>query len=578
MSNNSFLLIKRLITEHIRPYFKKLALASVAMLVLAGTSTLLVWLVRPALDKIFVAKNVSMLIYIPFAVVLIAVVKGIADYYQRYLMRDIGQRIITDLQIKLYDHLIHSDIEFLQKESTGKIISRFTNDIMMMRSAVSNLLSGVVKELLTVIFLIGLMFYNSPALSIIAFTVFPLAILPIMKLGKKMRKIANATQNELGEYTSALDDSFQAIRMIKSYNREDFEVSRAKKIVNKILKLYIKSAKTDSLSSPIMEMLSGVAIGAVIWYGGMQVINNVTTPGSFFSFIVAIITAYKPLKNLTSLNNSLQEGLSASSRVFAIFDNEPKIKDQVNPIEFDDCDGDVEFTNVTFTYPSGNIAINNFNMKIPAHKTTAIVGLSGGGKSTILNLLIRLYDVDSGQITIDNKNIQSIRIKDLRKNIAMVGQEVMLFDDTILANIGYGKLDATKDEIIDAAKAAAADDFICQMQNGYSEVIGQQGSKLSGGQRQRISIARAILKNAPILVFDEATSSLDVISEKRIQENLLQKRNGKTNIIIAHRLSTIVKADLIYVMKNGEIIEAGTHQQLIELKQEYYKLYQTFTQ
>ena len=492
---------------------------------------------------------------------------------QNFYMRFVGQRIITDMQIDLYHHLIHADLAYLQGESSGNLISKFTNDIVIMRSAVSNVLTGLVKEFLTVIFLISFMFYLSPTLSLISFVLFPIAVIPIVKMGKKMRKISTSTQKQLGKYTTKLDETFQSIRVIRSYAQENFEINKAKNIVESIFKLYVKAIKTDSLSSPIMEMLGGIAIAAIIWYGGSQVISGNTSPGSFFSFIAAFMMAYKPMKSLADLNSSLQEGLASAKRLFTVLDIEPMVKQLPNAKTLTVEKGELNFDRVEFKYSKDQKTLSNLTLKVPAGQTVALVGASGGGKSTIINLLLRFYDPQSGKITIDNIDISQVSLSSLRSSIAIVTQEIMLFDDTILANIGYGNLVANESQIIAAAKKAAAHDFITELPQGYNTIIGQHGLKLSGGQRQRLSIARAILKNSPILLLDEATSALDTIAEQQIQTALNYLRKTRTTLIIAHRLSTIIDADIIYVIKKGRVAEAGSHLQLIKSNGEYAKLY-----
>lgn len=569
-------LIKRLISCHIKSQFKKLTIAIICMVIVAITSALHVWMIQPALDQIFLNKNHQLLIYIPIVVILLALIKGSATYLQNYYMKYVGQRIVTNMQNILYKHLIYSDIELLQNQSSGKLISRFTNDIIIMRGAVSTILTGIAKELLTVIFLVALMFYQEPVLSLVAFIVFPVAVIPIIRLGKRMRKISHKTQEHLGEYTAKLDDTFQSIRIIKSYQREQFEISRAQSILEQIFHLYTKAIRTEALSSPIMEALSGIGIASVIWYGGMQVIEGHTSPGSFFSFIVAFIAAYKPLKTLTDLNTNLQEGLTSARRLFAILDTQSKIVNNPDAQPLNVIHGRIIFTNVSFVYPNGTLALDAVNLEALPGKTIALVGTSGSGKSTIMNLLLRFYAINQGSITIDYQDINTITLESLRDSISLVSQDIMLFDDTIYANIQYGNLNTNKKEVIEAAKAADIHDFIMTLPEGYDSVIGQHGNKLSGGQRQRISIARAILKNSPILLLDEATSSLDPITEFKIHNSLTELRKHRTTIIVAHRLSTIIDADLIYVMKHGKIIEYGNHQQLLFLNGEYTSLYKTY--
>ncbi|MBN8828051.1 MAG: ATP-binding cassette domain-containing protein [Sphingobacteriia bacterium] len=559
--------------KYIFKYKRNIILAIIAMVIVAAGNGANAYMIRPMLDHIFISKNPSMLYSITFIVFGISVSKGLAAYFQSFLMKTLGQKIITDMQVDLYRHLIYSDLALINSFSTGKLISRFTIDINTMRSSVSVILTGIARDFLSIVFLIGVMFYQNWFLSLIAFTVFPLLIYPVLRLGKRMRKIAIRTQEELGTYTVQLDETFKNIRIIKSYANEEYEISKAKGIIDSILNLFIKAARTESLSSPIMESISGIAIALVIWYGGLEVINGTTTAGSFFSFIAALIMAYKPIKTLTDLNTNLQEGLAASKRFFTLLNTKPTITSLPTAHKLEVLNGNIEIKNITFDYPNGKNILNNFSLNIPAGKTVALVGESGSGKSTIINLLLRLYDCNSGEILIDNQEIKDVTLKSLRDNISIVTQEVAIFDDTIINNIAYGRFNASEEEIIEASKAAAASVFIEHLPHKYQELVGHSGIKLSGGQRQRIAIARAILKNAPIMILDEATSSLDNITEAQITENLKAIRKGKTTIIVAHRLSTIINADVIFVMKNGNVIESGTHEALINKSTYYKKLY-----
>lgn len=572
--DSSRVLIKRLLSEYIRPYANKIIAASLCMILVAAATAANAWMMQPALDTIFLKHDKTMLLVIPIAVFIIAVIKGMGTYYQSLLMKFVGQRIITDMQLKLYEHLLYADLGMLSRQSSGKLISRFTNDITVMRRSVSNVLTGIAKELLTVIFLVGLMFYQSVALSLIALTVFPIAVYPIMRLGKRMRKLSRRTQEELGTYTSQLDETFQGIRMVKAYGREPQEIGKARGIIEGIFNLYIKAARTESGSSPIMEALSGIAIAAVIWYGGSQVISGATTPGSFFSFITALIMAYKPVKSLADLNTSLQEGLASAKRLFAILDIKPAITDEEHALPLKVRGGHIIMDNIVFRYATDKQALDHLSLEIPAGKTVALVGASGSGKSTIMNLILRFYDPESGQITIDGTDIKSATIASLRESMALVSQDIILFDDTVRANIAYGKAhEVTNEEIIAAAKDAYAHEFIMQLPQQYDTLIGQHGATLSGGQRQRLAIARGILRDSPILLLDEATSALDPISEQQIQSALAKFTKNRTTLVIAHRLSTVINADVIHVVSAGRIIESGKHAELLKYDGEYKKLY-----
>lgn len=567
------LLLHRLVHDYVTPYKKQLAWAVLAMTIVAMTTAAHAWMIKPALDHVFLAKNADSLSLIIIAILVISVVKGFAGYGQNVLMKFLGQRIVADMQLALYRHLLRADLAVLTSESSGRILSRFTNDITIMRNSVSTILTGLARDSISVIFLIGVMFYQSPILSLIAFTVFPIAIYPLIRMGKRMRKIAAQTQENLGHYTAQLDDTFQNIRIVKSYGREDFEDSRATSMIERIVELYMKAARTESGVSPLMESLSGIAIAAVIGYGGMEVVQGTTTPGAFFSFIGALLMAYKPMKSMADLNTNLQEGLAAANRLFTLLDKKPHITDASDAKPLHIKDASITFNHVSFGYEPLHLVLNNLSFTIPSGKMVALVGPSGGGKSTIFNLLLRFWDPTSGSITIDGQNIAHTTLASLRQHIALVTQDIILFDDTVKANIAYGKLNATDDEIVRAAKEAAAHDFIMALPDGYDTQIGQHGQKLSGGQRQRLSIARAILKKAPILLLDEATSALDNVSEKLIQKTLQSLRGSRTILVIAHRLSTIQNADLICVIENGTIRESDTHENLLEKQGIYTKLY-----
>lgn len=565
-------LLRRLLVDHVKPYSSKILLAILFMILSAASNAVIVRLVQPAIDNVFLTHERSMLILIPLVVFGVSLVKGTAEYFQGYLIKFVGQKILTDLQMLMYRHLLRSDLEVIQAQSAGRLISRFTNDISMMRGAVSNLLVGFAKHFLSILFLVGLMFQLEPRLSIFVFFVFPLALYPMQKLGRRMRRVSFNTQEELGNYTAKLDETFTSIKVVKSYLCEELEVSRAESMVNKIFNLYRKAAKLDSLTSPIMECLSGLAVASIIWYGGAMVIDGETTAGSLFAFITAFVSAYRPYKSLAALNVNLQEGLAASKRVFQVLDTKPLICDHDNALDVHFGVADIFFQKVSLFFGE-KIALRNVTFKIESGKTIALVGQSGGGKTSITNLLVRFYEPTEGDIYIGNYNIHDIKLASLRKQIALITQDVMLFDSTIADNISYGNAEASHEEIIEAAKKAAAHDFIMQLPKGYETMVGAQGVTLSGGQRQRISIARAFLKDAPILIMDEATSALDTKSDAIIQSAVQLLRQNRTTIIITHRLQTIIDSDQIIVFKDGEILEQGTHDELISSKKEYYHLF-----
>ena len=564
--------IKRLIIDHVAPYKKQVFLAIFFMVIVASCTAAIVRLVKPAIDEVFVAHDSDMLVIIPLAMFCVYSLKGIAEYFQSYLIKYIGQQILTNMQMLMYKHLLFADLLFIQSQSSGRLISRFTNDIVLMRGAVSNMLVGCAKHFLSVLFLIVVMFSLDPYLSAVIFLVFPVAIIPIQKLGRKMRYATGEAQEELSNFTAKLDETFYSIEAIKSFCTEEIEANRAKKITNKILNFYKKAAKFDSLTSPVMEILSGLAIACVLWYGGNSVIDGSLTTGALFTFITAFVSAYRPFKSLVSLNVNLQEGLAAANRVFNILDLEPEVKDNVGVLNLETTNPTIEFQDVVVKFGS-KPAINLLNLKVLAGKTYALVGRSGSGKTTVSNLLVRFFDPTAGKILIDNIDIKQISLKSLRSNIAMVTQDIILFDSSVADNISYGFEKASRGDVVKAAKAADAHDFIEALPQGYDTLIGVSGSTLSGGQKQRLSIARAFLKDAPILLLDEATSALDPSSEQSIINSITNLRQNRTTLIITHRLSSITNADQIVVMNHGAVVEQGAHKELLKIKKEYAKLY-----
>ena len=573
-NNSTAALMSRLARESIRPYVGWIVAAIICMALVATATAASAWLMKPVINDVFFAKNETLLWIIAAAVFITFAIKGLANYGQSVLMSYVGQRIITDTQHRLYAHLTRMELGFFHDNPTGNLISRFTIDINMMRAAVSNALTGLGKDFLSLIGLVGVMFWQDWQLGLIAFVVFPVAVIPIARLGKRMRKVTVNTQEEMGQFTTLLEQTFQGARVVKSYGMEEYEKSRVRAIAERVFLLVFKAARVRSLASPIMESLGGVAITLVITYGGFRVIHDNMDPGSFFSFITALLLAYEPMKRLANLNATLQEGLAGAQRLFQLLDREPTIQEKPNTKALAITGGGIKLKDVHFSYVTGQAALADMSFDVPAGKTVALVGPSGAGKSTILNLIPRFYDVDSGRITIDGTDIQDVTFESLRGAMALVSQEITLFDDTIRANIAYGRPDASEDEIIKAAKNAAAHDFIMEMPVGYDTYVGERGTKVSGGQRQRLAIARAMLKNAPILLLDEATSALDTESERHVQSALTELMHGRTTLVIAHRLSTVMDADLIHVINQGKLVESGSHTELIAQDGIYARLYQ----
>jgi subfamily B ATP-binding cassette protein MsbA len=566
-------LFRRLYAEAIRPYLGRILLAMVFRAIAAGAQGFTAWLMEPVVDWVFAQRDQALLWPVAAAVLGTFALKGIAEYVQSVMMSRVGLQIVSDLQKRLFAHLITLDAGFFSRVSSGNLVSRFLVDVNQMRNGVSNAITGIGKDSLTVVALIAVMFYQDWLLAALSFFVFPVAIYPIQRLGRRMRKVTVNTQEQMGAFNTILEQSFQGIRMVKSYGLEPYEQAKVDSLTDDIFRLTLKGAITRAASSPIMETLGGVAVTVVIVYGGYRVIESTTTTGAFFSFITALMMAYQPMKNLAKLNASLQEGLAGAERLFGLMDTKSAIVEAAEAKTLTATGGAVSFENVSFAYDDDTTALKELNLYIPPGKTVALVGPSGAGKSTIMNLIPRFYDATSGRVVIDGQDVCDVTLTSLRQAIALVSQEVTLFDDTVRANIGFGRPDASQDDIEEAARMAAADGFIRALPQGYDTLVGQRGLKLSGGQRQRLAIARAMLKNAPILLLDEATSALDTESERQVQSALEKLMCGRTTLVIAHRLSTVVGADLIHVVDGGRVVESGTHGELLALGGAYARLY-----
>lgn len=565
-------LTKRLVREYLRPYWKHLLLGLICMVVASATTALLAKQMKPIIDDVFIAQKMDKLWKVAIEVMLIFVFRGFSSYGQNVYMTYVGERIVADMRTQLISHVLRADLAFYHANSTGDLLSRLTNDVNMLHRVVSRTVTSIVRDGLTLIFLVIVMFYEDWTLSAIAFFAFPLAIFPIIKIGRKMRKTSGNVQIEMSSFTIMLQQMLQGSRLIKSYNLQAREESQAKNTIEALFKKVMKMTRVKSMNHPIMECLGGMAIVTVILYGGYQVISGAQTSGAFFTFITALLLAYEPLKHIANFNAELQEKLAAATRVFAVLDVKPEITDQKDAKDLAVEQGFIQFKDVHFSYESDREALSGVSLEIPAGKTVALVGPSGSGKSTIMNLIPRFYECDSGHVLIDGEDTSNFKIASLRDNIALVSQEVTLFDDTVAANIGFGKLGSSMDEIIEAAKSAAAHEFIVELPDGYNTIVGEQGVKLSGGQRQRLAIARAMLKDSPILLLDEATSALDSESEKKVQQALSILKKGRTTLIIAHRLSTIIDSDIIYVISDGKAISAGDHKYLLSNCQVYSDL------
>ncbi len=555
-----------------KPHVAKFVFAMLCMLAVGAATSASAFLIQPVLDDIFMKRDGSALLLLTIAVVFIFFVKGAANYGQTVLMSYIGQRVVTDLRNDLYNHIQIQPLSFFTKNPTGTLMSRITNDVNLIQGAVSEAVTSLLKDSFTLVGLIFVIFYRDWKLAIIATLVFPFTIYPIAKFGRKLRNIAFSTQVTMGTLTSLLQETISGNRIVKAFGMEDHENKRFAAENERLFKLTMKSVSVRALSSPFMEFLGGVGIAVIVFYGGYQVINQTSTPGTFFSFITAVLMLYEPVKRLTNVNNTIQQGIAGAERVLSVMDTTPEIRDKENAIELPHISRAIEMNNISFSYDSIPV-LNNINLKIQAGQMVAFVGMSGGGKTTLVNLIPRFYDLNSGSIEIDGHDIRDVTLSSLRSQIGIVTQQTILFNDTVRNNIAYGDIRKPEEAIIRAAKAANAHDFIIKLQDGYDTVIGEQGVKLSGGERQRISIARALLKDAPILILDEATSSLDTEAELEVQEALDKLMANRTTLVIAHRLSTIRNADRIIVLVDGRIVEEGTHDSLLELRGEYFKLY-----
>lgn len=557
-------LAKRIIKDHLAPYKGLFACALVFMILAAASTAALPYLLKPVFDEVFTAKDKDILFYFCALVLAAFVMKGISSYGESVTINKIGQKIISDIQKRLFNHLIYADLNFFHNITSGHLLSRFMSDIQLMRACVSNALVGLGRDSITLSLLIGLMFYRDWFLACLSFFIFPTALYPIFKIGKWARKIAHENQENQGHFIAHLNQVFHGIRTVKAYGMEESEISLIASKVNRLYELSLKALRIKSMNHPIVETLGGLAIITVIGYSGWQIIQNKQTPGDFISFIGALILAYEPLKRLSNLNATLQEGLAAATRIFELIDCKPSIVNAPNAVVPHFTNGQVLFQNVSFNYPNHQTQVlQNISIHIPAGQTIAVVGPSGSGKSSLINLMPRFYDVTDGCITIDGFELKNLDISYLRSKIALVSQEITLFSGTIKENILYGS-QANDEQMIEAAVKASAHDFIISLPNGYDTLVGENGVKLSGGQRQRIAIARAMVKNAPILLLDEATSALDTQSEKQVQNALKNLMQGRTTIMVAHRLSTVMDVDMIYVLSHGKIVEQGNHKQLIK--------------
>ena len=559
----------RYLRPYVWPYF---TIAMVCMAGYSATSGALPFLVQRVIDDVFAQKDKTSLFYLPFLIIGVFAFRGLVNFGDHYLTAYVGLRIINDVRDGLNRHLQFLSLSFFQRHPTGTLISRVTNDVSLVRSALTDSVASLIRDTTSLLALIVVAFLKDWVLATIAFVVFPASVLPITRMSKKIKRFTKRGQVAKGNLTNLLQESIQGNRIVKAFGMEKYEIDRFQEENQRVFKQSIRGSRTQSVVTPAMELLASFAIGAVVWYGGSSVIAGGRTQGEFMAFMTAMFLMYQPFKHLTRTYTTIQQGLAGAERIFEVLDEESEIKDRADAQPISGFSRMIEFHDLSFGY-GDELVLNNINLKIRAGEMVALVGMSGVGKSTLADLIPRFYEVTSGKITIDRADIRDVTLQSLRFQIGMVSQHTFLFNDTVRNNIAYGDPSKDMDHIVAAAQAAYAHDFIMALPQGYDTMIGELGMRLSGGQRQRLAIARALLKDAPILILDEATSSLDTDSERLVQEALENLIVRRTSLVIAHRLSTIRKATRIVVLVDGSIVEEGTHEELLARKSEYSRLY-----
>ena len=572
--NADFKILKRLYKDYTKKYIKKILLSVFFTLLLATSTSSVAYLLDPAIKELFIKQSTTMLYIIPLAIVFAFAIKGVSLYIAKVIMIGVAEEVRKDMQIDMFNSLIFADTKLIDKKHSGKFITNITNDIGMITNLVSTAILNLFKDSLTLLGLLCVMFYQNWKLSLIAIIMIPLASFAAKKLGKRIGKVSTQAMDRAGILNTYLFEIFRNHKLTKIFQKENYEKNRAKFFINDLKEKSKKIAEVFVRASPIMEFLTGLMIAFLIFFASKLVSNGELDVNSFFSFLAAMMLAYQPVRSLATINISIQQGLAGAKRVLPIIDERPEINDLNSKGELNLENGDIIFKNVSFSYEKDKQILNNINLKFSGKKMTALVGHSGAGKSTILNLIPRFYNVESGDIIIDNKSIYQSSIHSLRKNISLVSQDITLFDDTVKNNIAYANLDASMEEIISAAKQSYADEFINQLPNKYDTIIGENGVRLSGGEKQRLSIARALLKKSPIILLDEATSSLDADTEHKIQKAIAYLVQGRTTIVIAHRLSTIINSEKIIVLNSGKIENEGSHEELLKKSDIYKNFYE----
>ncbi|MBI3419407.1 MAG: ABC transporter ATP-binding protein [Proteobacteria bacterium] len=572
LQSHSFQLIWRLWQRWIRHYKAQIGLSLALMGGVAVTTSIYPLVIQWTVERIG-QKDTSTLFLIPLVIIGVTSVRAIVMFLQTVATTTTVNRIVIDIQKDLYRHLLNSDLAFLQRDPSGTLTSRFTVDVEALRNNLNRCLTGFVRGGITVVALVGMLIYLDPLLTLMVFVAYPVAGVPVVQIGKRLRSTAAALQASLGGLTAFLQQSFTGVRMIKSYHLEDYESAKADQVFGQIFETQRKAVRLRARVDPLMEVAGGWAVAGVLAFGTWRVMSGTGTVGSFTGYITALLLAAQPIRSLGSSNAILQDGLAAAERLFALLDTRPKIVDKSNAKPLQVSAGKVELKNVWFSYAPDRPALQGMSLRVESGKTTALVGRSGGGKSTVFNLIARLYDVGNGAVVIDEQDVRDITLASLREGITLVSQDVIVFNDTVRVNIAFGKTGAIQAEIEAAARAAEADEFITRLPQGYDTPVGEQGGFLSGGQKQRLVLARAFLRNSPILLLDEATSALDAASEELVQKAVQKLSKGRTTLVIAHRLATVRHADIICVIDQGQLVEQGTHEELLKRGGAYAELH-----